>query len=102
MANTSRITISHVAKVANVSKMTVSRVLNGQPGVSEETRQRILTTMQSMGYVANTAARTLRGSSKVIGLVVPGLVSPYMAEVLVGVSGAAEQLDYGLMLYTQS
>src|SRR5215813_12345468 len=102
MSTNSRITISHVAQVANVSKMTVSRVLNGQPGVSEATRQRILSTMESMGYVANPAARTLRGSSKVIGLVLPGLTSPYMGEVITGISKAADQLDYGLMLSTQS
>jgi LacI family transcriptional regulator len=101
MSNNSRITISDVAKVANVSKMTVSRVLNGQTGVSDETRQRILDTIETLGYVANPAARTLRGSSRVIGLVVPGLTSPYMGEVIQGLSSAAEQLDYGLMLYTQ-
>jgi LacI family transcriptional regulator len=101
MPSDSRITISDVADAANVSKMTVSRVLNGQPGVSEQTRQRILTTMQTMGYVANPAARTLRGDSKVIGLVVPELNSPYMGEVISGISRAADRLDYGLMLYTQ-
>jgi LacI family transcriptional regulator len=87
--------------MANVSKMTVSRVLNGQPGVSEETRQRILETIQKLGYVASPAARTLRGSSRVIGLVLPGITSPYMGEVISGISDAAERLDYGLMLYTQ-
>jgi len=102
MISSSRVTISDVAQAAHVSKMTVSRVLNGQPGVSEETRQRILTTMRTMGYVAKIAARTLRGSSKIIGLILPGLIAPYMAEVLQGISAAAEQLDYGLMLYTQN
>lgn len=101
MASNARVTISHVAKVANVSTMTVSRVLNGQPGVSEKTRQRILDTIQQLGYVANPAARTLRGASKVIGLVLPGLTSPYMGEVITGISSAADRLEYGLMLYTQ-
>ncbi len=101
MANSQRITISDIAKAANVSKMTVSRVLNGQSGVSEETRQRIQQMMETLGYVANPAARTLRGSSKVIGLVLPGLTSPYIGAVLSGIASAAEQFDYGLMLYTQ-
>lgn len=97
----SNVTLAHVAEAANVSKMTVSRVLNGQPGVSDETRQRIIDTMNLMGYVPNAAARILRGQSRVIGLVVPGLASPYMGEVISGISQTSERLDYGLMLYTQ-
>jgi len=97
----SPVTLAHVAEVANVSKMTVSRVLNGQPGVSDETRQRIIETVHQMGYVANAAAQTLRGQSRVIGLVVPGLTSSYMGAVISGISQASEALDYGLMLYTQ-
>ena len=46
------ITISDVAERANVSKMSVSRVLNGQTGVSEKTRQRILEAVEQLGYVA--------------------------------------------------
>jgi LacI family transcriptional regulator len=95
------VTLAHVAEAANVSKMTVSRVLNGQPGVSDETRQRIIDTIHQMGYVANAAAQTLRGQSRVIGLVVPGLTSSYMGAVMNGISQASEALDYGLMLYTQ-
>jgi LacI family transcriptional regulator len=101
MASDSRITISDVAEAAKVSKMTVSRVLNEQPGVSDNTRQRILDTIRDMGYVANPAARTLRGTSNVIGLVIPDLNTPYMGEVISGISRAAERLDYGLMLYVQ-
>src|SRR5258708_2246958 len=102
MGNNARITISDIARAAHVSKMSVSRVLNEQPGVSDATRQRILSTMQSMGYAGSLAARALRGSSKVLGLVLPSLASSYMGEVLTGISIAAEQLDYGLMLNTQS
>jgi LacI family transcriptional regulator len=101
MANPERITISDIAKAANVSKMTVSRVLNGQAGVSDETRQRIQQMVDTLGYVANPAARTLRGVSRVIGLVLPGLDTPYNGAVLAGVAATAERLDYSLMLYTQ-
>src|SRR5262245_4504961 len=101
MPGNSRVTMSDVAEAANVSKMTVSRVINGQPGVSDSTRQRILQTIEVLGFVANPAARTLRGTSKVIGLILPGITSPYMGEVLNGVTGAAEYLDYSLMLYAQ-
>jgi LacI family transcriptional regulator len=101
MSNQSKITISQVAEIANVSKMTVSRVLNGQPGVSDQTRQRIMETIDALGYVANPAARVLRGASRVLGLILPALTSPYIGEVLNGISQAADRSDYGLMLYTQ-
>src|SRR5207253_671952 len=45
--------------------------------------------------------RTLRGSSKMIALLIPEIMTTYMGEILRGVSGAAERLNYGLMLYTQ-
>jgi LacI family transcriptional regulator len=99
--NQARVTIAQVAEAANVSKMTVSRVLNEQPGVSDETRQRILNTISMLGYVASPAARTLRGTSKILGLIVPNLTAFYMGEVVSGIARAAEQLDYGLMLYMQ-
>src|SRR5258708_30835059 len=99
MSNNSRITMADVAVIANVSKMTVSRVLNDQPGVSDKTRQRILNTIETLGYVANPIARTLRGNSKIIGLVVPGLNTSYMREFLSGISRAAYRLDNGLMFY---
>lgn len=101
MPHNEKVTISHVAQVANVSRMTVSRVLNNRPGVSDTTRQRILDTISSLGYVANSAARTLRGDSHVLGLIVPGMKSSYIGAIVAGVSTAAERLDYSLMLYTQ-
>ncbi|MBX3085724.1 MAG: LacI family DNA-binding transcriptional regulator [Anaerolineae bacterium] len=80
--------------------MSVSRVLNGQSGVSEKTRQRILEAIQRLGYVPNQAPR-YRSSPKLIGLLIPDITTTYMGEMLRGVSSAAERLNYGLMLYTQ-
>lgn len=94
------VTIADVAKLARVSKMSVSRVLNGQAGVSEATRQRILEAVEQLGYVPNPGFRS-RVSSKLIALLIPNITTPYMGEILRGVSGAAERLNYGLMLYTQ-
>jgi LacI family transcriptional regulator len=101
MVSNARITIADVAEAANVSKMSVSRVLNGKSGVSEPTRQRILEAMATLGYVASPAARNLRGMSNIVGLVVPDITTAYMGEVIRGISQAAERLNYGLMLYSQ-
>lgn len=81
--------------------MSVSRVLNGQTGVSERTRQRILEAVEELGYVPNPALRVRSGSTQVIGLLIPDITTTYMGEILRGISGAAERLNYGLMLLTQ-
>jgi LacI family transcriptional regulator len=97
----SHITIADVAELAQVSKMSVSRVLNGQIGVSQRTRQRILEAVDQLGYVPNLSSRTRAGSTKMIGLLIPDIMTTYMGSILRGISGAAERLNYGLMLYTQ-
>ncbi len=94
------VTIADVAKLARVSKMSVSRVLNGQTGVSEATRQRILEAVSQLGYVPNSGPRA-RITSKLVALLIPDITTTYMGEILRGVSGAADRLNYGLMLYTQ-
>ena len=94
-------TIADVAEEAQVSKMSVSRVLNGQTGVSERTRQRILEAVDRLGYVPNLSSRFRPNSTRMIGLLIPDITTTYMGEILRGVSGAAERLNYGLMLYTQ-
>jgi LacI family transcriptional regulator len=97
----SHVTIADVAERARVSKMSVSRVLNEQPGVSEETRQRILKAVKDLGYVPNSSPRTASGNTKMIALLIPDITTSYMGEILRGVSGAAERLNHGLILYTQ-
>src|SRR4051794_27379450 len=95
------ITISDVAELAQVSKMSVSRVLNGQSGVSEQTRKRILEAVDHLGYVPNPNTRGRQTNANLIALLIPDITTTYMGEILRGVSGAAERLNYGLMLYTQ-
>jgi len=93
-------TITDIARAVNVSPKSVSRVVNNEPGVSEETRQRILQAISDMGYVANTAARNMRGNAKVIGLVTSGF-EDYAGQVMRGASQIAQQFGYNLVLYVQ-
>jgi LacI family transcriptional regulator len=95
------VTIADVAKLAQVSKMSVSRVLNGQTGVSETTRQRIMEAVDHLGYVPNPGLRSHANATKLIALLIPDISTSYMGEIVLGVSSAAERLNYGLMLYTQ-
>lgn len=54
-------TLADVARLAGVSKMTASNVINRKPGMSEATRERVLRAVEQTGYVANPAARVLAG-----------------------------------------
>jgi LacI family transcriptional regulator len=96
-----RVTIRHVAEEARVSRMTVMRVLHNKPDVSEETRRRITEIMQTLGYVPRAVSRVKPRDGKIVGLLIPDITTFYMGEILRGVSRAADQLNYGLMLYTQ-
>jgi LacI family transcriptional regulator len=97
------VTLAHVARMAGVSKMTVSNVINNKPGMSEDTRQRVLDAIEQSGYVANSAARALAGQSmNLIGVIAPQLDSSYLTEILHGASTAAEAAGFDLAIFTTS
>ncbi len=76
------VTMSDVARAAGVSAMTVSNVLTGRKRVGEETRRRVLTAVDELGYELNLTARHLRaGRTDTIALVVPGFHHPYFGEL---------------------
>jgi DNA-binding LacI/PurR family transcriptional regulator len=76
------VTMQDVARRADVSVKTVSRVVNDQPHISPDKRARVLAAIAELGYQLNPAARTLRtGRSGVIGLGLPDLREPYYAEL---------------------
>jgi DNA-binding LacI/PurR family transcriptional regulator len=99
-----RPTIADVARAAGVSKGAVSYALNGQPGVSEATRTRILAAAHSLGFRANSAARALAGaSSNVVGLTLhrPAKtlgVEPFFMELFSGLEAELSVHSYALLL----
>jgi LacI family transcriptional regulator len=96
-----RTTIEDVAREADVSYATVSRVINSKGYVSEETRERVLAAVERTGYVVNRRAQGLaRGRSQVVSLVVPGLDSLYIGEIVRGIDEVLAAVSYDLMLYT--
>jgi LacI family transcriptional regulator len=75
--------ILQVAKRARVSTATVSRVLNGFPGVRDKTRDRVRRAVAEMNYVPNTNARSLRvGRSRLFGLIVSDVNNPFFPELI--------------------
>jgi LacI family transcriptional regulator len=96
-----RVTIFDVAREANVSFATVSRVVNGKGNVSPETRERVIQAMAKTGYVVNRQARGLAGGRyEVVGLLVPDLDTSYIGEIVRGIDEALAAVAYDLMLYT--
>ncbi|MEH0416332.1 LacI family DNA-binding transcriptional regulator [Streptomyces sp. B21-083] len=86
-----------VAHEAGVSRKTVSRVLNNEPYVSDEVRQRVLEAAEKLGYRLNHAARALAsGRSRSIGVVALGTAGYGTAMLLVGVEKAVRDAGYAL------
>ncbi|GLZ76475.1 LacI family transcriptional regulator [Actinorhabdospora filicis] len=99
-----RPTIADIARRAGVSKGAVSYALNGRPGVSEETRRRILAIAAEVGWQPNSAARTLSGAlCNVVGLALsrPARVlgiEPFFMALVSGLEAELHAHDYGLTL----
>lgn len=86
------VTIRDIAQAAGVSPMTVSNVLNNHPQVRETTRERVLQTIDELGYRVNVAARNLRrGRTRTIGFAVPELDRPYFGDLATRVVAEAER-----------
>ncbi|MCC6314255.1 MAG: LacI family DNA-binding transcriptional regulator, partial [Thermomicrobiales bacterium] len=95
------VTIGEIARHAQVSKTTVSRVLNGRPDVDPHTAERIRAVVAALGYVPSANARALaHGRGRSIGLLVPTLELPWLQEVLRGIADEVEAADHTLALHT--
>ncbi|MGW8225530.1 MAG: LacI family DNA-binding transcriptional regulator [Anaerolineales bacterium] len=92
-----------VARHAGVSRATVSYVINGRKGgrvqISEETRQRVLDSIEKLGYEPDARAQALRyGSTKTIALIIPDLRNPHFCEYATGIEEAARAAGYHLLI----
>ncbi|MFD7818136.1 LacI family DNA-binding transcriptional regulator [Streptomyces sp. NPDC059785] len=92
--------LAQVAKKVGVSEATVSRVLNGKPGVSEATRQAVLSALDVLGYERPTQLRGER--ARLVGLVLPELRNPIFPAFGEVIGGALAQLGLTPVLCTQT
>lgn len=84
------ITMREVAEAAGVSIKTVSRVVNGDRYVTGSVQDRVRAAIDTLGYIPNLAARTLRtGREAAIGVAVPQITDPFFAAVVQAVEDAA-------------
>ena len=92
--------IREVAKLANVSPATVSRVMNGNAKVDDEKRERVLRAIKETGFVPNEVARSLfRKSAKIIGLVIPSIENPFFTHMASAIEKEADANGYRMILY---
>lgn len=93
------IRMKDIAKDLGLSVVTVSKVLRDHPDIGEETRKRVLQRVKELDYEPNILARSLvTGRSYLVGLIVPGLIHPFFAEVAKALSSAIVGKGYSLIV----
>ncbi len=99
-----KMTIKEIAEIAGVSKSTVSRAIDGNPRISDETRRKIFNIIDKYGYTPNTAARNLaRNKTNAIGIVLPhgesGIyATTFFQEALKGVCNMVSNNNYDVLI----
>ena len=93
-------TIADIAKLAGVSKATVSRVVNERPeGVGTETRARVKVVIEQAGFQVSGVARGLAtGKSRSVGLIIPDIANPFFPMMVRGIQAALHPRGYSLFL----
>ncbi len=93
--------MSDVARLAGVSTMTISRVLNDNPNVTAAMRKRVMAAIEELRYQPNELARSLREQrSRQIGIIVPNLFDPFFATCAHVISSEAKKHSYSVILST--
>ena len=95
-----KVTMEYIARMANVSKATVSRVINNKTdGVGEATRTHVLEILEQFNYkVPYDHPCEQRGKSKTIGVIIPDITNPFFSELVKVIDEYASSLGYILLL----
>src|SRR5437867_8862688 len=94
-----RATIRDVARAAHVSHQTVSRVINGQNTVSEETRERVASAIRELHYVPSAVARSLSSSrTHTLGMVTTDVSDHFFAEAVAGAEADSRKHGFFLII----
>lgn len=94
------VTIKDIAKLAGVGVGTVSRVLNDNPEVRSETREKVLKVIKEWNYIPNNSARNLkRNNTNSIGLLVKGIFNPFFSEIVKIISDNIDEKGYSVILH---
>ncbi|WP_067625523.1 LacI family DNA-binding transcriptional regulator [Alicyclobacillus acidiphilus] len=92
-------TLKDVAKLAGVSTITVSRVLNGSYYVSEATKHKVMAAVEQLNYKPNAIARSLRNArTSTIGVLVPDISNPYFMSLIRSLEAEVQREGYHILL----
>lgn len=93
------VTIKDIARASGVSYATVSRTLNGRSGVDPQTRERVLSAAEQLGYSPNLHARSLKTrQTRIIGLILPDISNPFFADIASAVNEVIYSQGYNSIL----
>lgn len=93
------VTIYDVAREANVSMATVSRVVNGNPNVKPATRKKVTEAIERLGYRPNAVARGLASKkTTTVGVIIPDISSIFYSELARGIEDIATMYKYNIIL----
>lgn len=92
--NDKKITLTHIAKKANVSVATVSRVLNGNSSVDEKIKNKINKIINSDGYNIKKTIKT----KTIISVIIPDITNPFFANIIEGIENTANLYGYHIIL----
>ncbi|KRQ86472.1 Catabolite control protein A [Caloramator mitchellensis] len=95
-----KVTINDIARIAGVSKATVSMVFNKKDeNISQETREKIFKVAKELNYIPNSVARSLATSkSYSIGIILPDITNPFFSEIARAIEDEANILGYNVIL----
>jgi len=96
---TKRTTLASIAQALEISVSTVSKALSNSPEIGVETKKRVLEYAKANNYTPNSFASSFRkGTTSTIGLIIPNILNPFYAKVLLGVESYLD--DHGYKLIT--
>lgn len=92
--------ITEIAKKANVSRTTVSRVLNNHPYVKPDKRNAVLQAIKELHYVPNLNAINLsKGKTNVLGVLIPKMNHPFFSNLIEGIGKGCNKCGYSLLVH---
>lgn len=92
-------TIKDVARKSGVSTATVSRIINGLEGYSEETRLKVMNAINELGYKRNAVAANLKiKKTHTIGVLMPKIDTGFYTKILNGIEDAAHKSNYSVII----